>query len=1053
MASKVFKKIKINKKILVLFLMPLIIKPIYLTEPILASKTNQKVSFLVPKTKKTILKKVKNLKQKAKIEEQKGNYQGAINIYKDIKKITSSLVEPASRVIIEKIFSSSSTSNYLPKNDAKLLYGLIDRELGRLYVLLGDYKEAEKLIENYYLLAREYRGKDHDETIIALNSLSDIYIKNGKFNKAKSLLNKLISISKKKYGYEDKRTATAMNNLAVLHLKLGENKKAEELIKNLFAIDKINGNSENLEIAISYNNLATYYQSIGSTQEAESFFLKALRIYEKNKKIDLQIAQIYSNLGALYESQDLYNQSEILLLKGLEIRKSLLGENHPDVASSLLNLGILKMKQGQYKDSKEILHNSLKIFDQVIGEESLESAAVLQVLGGVYSYGKEYEKASEIYSAAFSINSKLLGRDHPTTAANMIGLAYCGMRLGYYEEAEKLNLYALEITTQNYGESHPQNSNIINNLGWLYTLKGEYKKAEIFYKKFLEINEKSFNNLNSNTAMTLNNLGWLYILKGQDSKAKEVLKEGFKNSIRLIQKEAPYLPLSKRSSFVSSFGTFGSSYQYSFSWAIENPEGLEFALFSRINRQGILQDIEKRQSKLSSLPGSQKMILEEIKNINQKIAANKSNDSKDLYQLRNSLEKDLYQAIPELEINTVEVAEIASLLEKDSLLIEFQKYFPVNINEPRILNEIRNENPKYLAMILKPSGEIEVINLGSADIIDSKIKNSLLATESIDPNAEEYWRDLSNIIISPLEEIIREYKTIIISPDGELNRVAFAALNAPKSNKLFSEKFELHFVTTGREIIEINKNNKKQNKSSLVIANPKFTLKKKITNKINEESYFDKNRQKRAIDLNKTDWEELPATEKEGNTIAKLIKAKLLTKEDATALAVKNNPKPKILHIASHSFFLKDQDKNPLLRSGIVLAGANNKFDDAIDNGYLTALEVSRLDWEDTELVVISGCESGLGSIKSGEGVYGLKRAIAVAGARSSLLSLWEVDDKATAEFMESFYKKIIKGIGRAEALSNVQSEFRNHSTAAWNHPYYWAGFQLNGDPGPINWN
>ena len=164
------------------------------------------------------------------------------------------------------------------------------------------------------------------------------------------------------------------------------------------------------------------------------------------------------------------------------------------------------------------------------------------------------------------------------------------------------------------------------------------------------------------------------------------------------------------------------------------------------------------------------MILEEIKNINQKIAANKSNDSKDLYQLRNSLEKDLYQAIPELEINTVEIAEIASLLEKDSLLIEFQKYFPVNINEPRILNEIINENPKYLAMILKPSGEIEVINLGSADIIDSKIKNSLLATESIDPNAEEYWRDLSNIIISPLEEIIREYKTIIISPDGELNR-------------------------------------------------------------------------------------------------------------------------------------------------------------------------------------------------------------------------------------------------------------------------------------------
>ena len=88
-----------------------------------------------------------------------------------------------------------------------------------------------------------------------------------------------------------------------------------------------------------------------------------------------------------------------------------------------------------------------------------------------------------------------------------------------------------------------------------------------------------------------------------------------------------------------------------------------------------------------------------------------------------------------------------------------------------------------------------------------------------------------------------------------------------------------------------------------MIANPKFTLKKKITNKINEESYFDKNRQKRAIDLNKTDWEELPATEKEGNTIAKLIKAKLLTKEEATSLAVKNNPKPKFfILLVIHSF-------------------------------------------------------------------------------------------------------------------------------------------------------
>ena len=151
---------------------------------------------------------------------------------------------------------------------------------------------------------------------------------------------------------------------------------------------------------------------------------------------------------------------------------------------------------------------------------------------------------------------------------------------------------------------------------------------------------------------------------------------------------------------------------------------------------------------------------------------------------------------------------------------------------------------------------------------------------------------------------------------------------------------------------------------------------------------------------------------------------------------------------------MADQKKgeNPLLRSGIVLAGANEPEANPKDDGYLTALEVTKLDWDGTELVVISGCESGKGDIQSGEGVYGLKRAIAVAGARSSLLSLWEVDDAATAAFMKSFYERLKKGEGRAEALAATQKEFRNHSVPGWRHPYVWAAFQLSGDWRSIDW-
>tara|TARA_A100001388_G_scaffold179773_1_gene134609 strand:- start:163 stop:678 length:516 start_codon:yes stop_codon:yes gene_type:complete len=170
-------------------------------------------------------------------------------------------------------------------------------------------------------------------------------------------------------------------------------------------------------------------------------------------------------------------------------------------------------------------------------------------------------------------------------------------------------------------------------------------------------------------------------------------------------------------------------------------------------------------------------------------------------------------------------------------------------------------------------------------------------------------------------------------------------------------------------------------------------------------------------------------------------------------LALQERKAPKILHIASHAYYLPDQEngENPLLRSGIVLAGANDPETNPKDDGYLTALEVAKVDWQGTELVVISACESGKGDIQSGEGVYGLKRAIAVAGARSSLLSLWKVDDIATADFMEKFYQKLKDGMGRSEALAETQKEFKNHSITRFRHPYYWAAFQLSGDWRPID--
>lgn len=223
-------------------------------------------------------------------------------------------------------------------------------------------------------------------------------------------------------------------------------------------------------------------------------------------------------------------------------------------------------------------------------------------------------------------------------------------------------------------------------------------------------------------------------------------------------------------------------------------------------------------------------------------------------------------------------------------------------------------------------------------------------------------------------------------------------------------------------------------------------------------------------------WPPLPGTSKEGKDLAELLGADLRAGAAATTTAVQQAQRPLVLHIATHGFFLPDQDEaqdraasawfhsqghdllanfrgeDPLLRSGLVFAGANHPVTNPDhDDGYLTAQEAVELDLQGSELVTLSACDTGRGDIRSGEGVYGLQRALIVAGARSLLLSLWQVPDQATCAFMVRFYTLLKQGAGRSDALVTVQREFRQHHNILWRHPYYWAAWKLVGDGGPID--
>jgi CHAT domain-containing protein len=205
--------------------------------------------------------------------------------------------------------------------------------------------------------------------------------------------------------------------------------------------------------------------------------------------------------------------------------------------------------------------------------------------------------------------------------------------------------------------------------------------------------------------------------------------------------------------------------------------------------------------------------------------------------------------------------------------------------------------------------------------------------------------------------------------------------------------------------------------------------------------------------LSETYFAPLRGTAQEASAIKTLFPdTKMLTGRDANETSVKELNAPRTLHLATHGFFLenstadkpdKTKIENPLLRSGLAFAGANRRSGDK-DDGILTALEASGLNLWGTKLVVLSACDTGLGEIHNGEGVYGLRRSFVLAGAESVVMSMWPVSDFVTRELMTNYYKNLKKGMGRGEALRQVQLEMIKRPNRQ--HPFYWASFIQSGE-------
>jgi CHAT domain-containing protein len=517
-----------------------------------------------------------------------------------------------------------------------------------------------------------------------------------------------------------------------------------------------------------------------------------------------------------------------------------------------------------------------------------------------------------------------------------------------------------------------------------------------------------------------------------------------------LQRSLQELPIQDR---LAALEARDSELQLSFA---NDGKDAETALLTRLNRQGLLQDIERNQALLTR-SGPHQSLTAKLNNLRSRVSNVTLTDAEKASIQANieQLEANLYQLLPAIKPRVVTPAEIARSLPKDGVLVEFQKYRPYDSSKDSLL---AFRAPRYIALILKPDGHIRSVPLGDAAPIDEAIGNALSAIADPSRQAEAVNRlsTVSRMLLPPLQNAWSNARQIFLSPDGELHRLPFSALPVDTAaGSTLSESVQLRLLTTGRDLLRLQQAPQVRRPATLV-TNPDFNARIQTLPDPSVSSPSRPNTAGQTATLRALGpWQHLDGTVAEAELLAPLLNPQvLISGRQATAAAVLQQKGPRILHIATHGFFLADAAlkgqaqrlNDPLLRSGLVFSGANQPAVDPRDDGYLTAAEVTAMDLDGTELVTLSACETGLGGVRSGEGVFGLQRALMVAGARSTLLSLWKVDDRATALFMKNFYERLKGGESRSDALRHTQSDFRRHKNSRYHDIRVWGAFQLSGD-------
>lgn len=909
----------------------------------------------------------------------------------------------------------------------------------------------------------------------------------GEFDKALELNVAAEKLALEKFGRESAAYGSVCYvHGSILYQKGDYTGAANQLLETKTIQEKVLG-KEHPSYAQSLNSLAFVYVAMSDYEKAEPLYLESKSIVKKSLgKEHRNYARTMTNLGILYRQLGNYEKAEQVYLETKDIQEKSLGKDHLDYAKTLYNLANLYADMGNNEKAMLLYLESKAIEEKSLGREHPDYAQSLNSLAILYRDMGNYEYAEQLYLESKTIFEKTLGKEHPEYAYILTNLAVLYEQLGNYERSEPLYLESKNIWEKVLGKEHPVYAKIVANTANLYRQMGNYDKSAMLYTESRLILEKKFGKNHPDYAQSLSHMAALHQAAHNFSTAKPYLLESSPIQKSLLLRSARHLSERELSAYAQQFA---KNLIQTYSFAHFQPDIADACYDNTLFHKGFLLNAAAKINNPTLRDSATTETFYRLKSCHRRLAAEYAKPIaermgvEELETKANDLEKELTRTVAGYgeAMRQVKWQEVQAALKPGEAAIEFVHY--------RFWDKKPTDSLMYAALLLLPEGQPKFVPLFEEKQLDALLHRGVTAPEFFFKNLYEFsgkGKDLNRLIWQPIANIFSagggQPKVVYFSPSGLLHRLNLTALPVSESERL-GDRFKLIELGSTRQIV-VSPPNRYDGPSAALFGGVYYDL---DTTSAATEPEVKPTGLRGGLSFAHADstlrgggeWKFLPGSEKEIAELDKImstngLKTKVFRSAAATEEAFKNtesSPKgngasPRILHISTHGYFFPDpkttadhsrptfDDKqptfkiseHPMLRSGLILAGGNHAWKtgkplkEGMEDGILTAYEISQMNLSNTELVVLSACETGLGDIQGNEGVYGLQRAFKIAGAKYLIMSLWQVDDKQTSRLMTLFYKKwLTEKMPIPEALRAAQGELRERGF----DPFYWAGFVL----------